>query len=45
LVLSGFQAVVVPSGFRIRVQPDRWMTRQQIHGLSRDRLLKPKTPE
>ena len=26
LVLSLFQAVVVPSGFRTRVQPQRWMT-------------------
>ena len=26
LVRSGFQAVVVPSGFRTRVQPHRWMT-------------------
>ena len=26
LVLSGFQAVVVPSGFRTSVQPHRWMT-------------------
>ncbi len=26
LVLSLFQAVVVPSGFRIRVQPHRWIT-------------------
>ena len=26
LVLSGFQAVVVPSGFRTRVQPHRWIT-------------------
>ncbi len=25
-VLSLFQAVVVPSGFRTRVQPQRWMT-------------------
>ena len=26
LVWSGFQAVVVPSGFSSRVQPQRWMT-------------------
>ena len=26
LVLSGFHAVVVPSGFRTRVQPHRWIT-------------------
>jgi hypothetical protein len=26
LVLSLFQAVVVPSGLTIRVQPQRWMT-------------------
>ena len=26
LVLPGFHAVVVPSGFRTRVQPHRWMT-------------------
>ena len=26
LVLSLFQAVVVPSGFRTRVQPHRWIT-------------------
>ena len=26
LVLSGFQAVVVPSGFRTKVQPHRWIT-------------------
>ena len=26
LVRSGFQAVVVPSGFRTRVQPHRWIT-------------------
>ena len=26
LVLSGFHAVVVPSGFRTSVQPHRWMT-------------------
>ena len=26
LVLSGFQAVVVPSGFRTSVQPHRWIT-------------------
>jgi hypothetical protein len=26
LVLSGFQALVVPSGFRTRVQPHLWMT-------------------
>jgi hypothetical protein len=26
LVLPGFQAVVVPSGFRTRVQPHRWIT-------------------
>jgi hypothetical protein len=26
LVRAGFQAVVVPSGFRVRVQPQRWMT-------------------
>jgi hypothetical protein len=25
-VRSGFQAVVVPSGFRTRVQPHRWIT-------------------
>ena len=26
LVLSGFHAVVVPSGFRTSVQPHRWIT-------------------
>jgi hypothetical protein len=26
LVLPGFHAVVVPSGFRTRVQPQRWIT-------------------
>jgi hypothetical protein len=26
LVRSGFQAVVVPSGLRTRVQPQRWIT-------------------
>jgi hypothetical protein len=26
LVRSGFHAVVVPSGFRTRVQPHRWIT-------------------
>ncbi len=25
LILSGFHAVVVPSAFRIRVQPHRWL--------------------
>ena len=26
LVLSGFHALLVPSGFRTKVQPQRWMT-------------------
>jgi|HubBroStandDraft_3_1064219.scaffolds.fasta_scaffold38490_3 hypothetical protein len=40
LVRSGFQAVVVPSGFRTKVQPHRWMTIKWWYEHSRTQSLR-----